>query len=310
MKLTSNAKFKLWLTVTLSLIVVGMIILGVFGFNQTVDYSDSYELNVKVEKNLGEANSIMTEKVEEFFNEKGIEDATYGRQQIADGEVLVYKFTADNVLFQDKTVLQELMTELENKIETAFNEKGGEVAGLQVEVNAYSATHYLNQKVWRFVIAISIAIVVMFIYVLIMEKVAGALTVLCTSVTSGVLTMAILALARIPAYPYLFATITASAMLASVISIGIVNRAKEISKNVANEGMSSKEVVESATKLSLLRIVFMAIALLIVALLLIIIGTGMLKLVGLHIIVIGATSIFTSYGFTEIFYGLFKKNKK
>ena len=44
MKKLNVNRFKLFLIVALSLLVVGMTLLGVFGFNQTVDYSDSYEI--------------------------------------------------------------------------------------------------------------------------------------------------------------------------------------------------------------------------------------------------------------------------
>ncbi len=313
MKMTSNVKFKLWITITLALIVAGMTILGIFGFNQTVDYSDSYELQVKVEKNLGDANVIMTEEVDKYFAEKGIKDAEYSRQSETDGEKLIYKFKSSEALFEDANGLDTIKSELKAKIEQAFVDRGSEQikhAGLQVEVNAYSATHVINQNVWKFVLAIGIAVVVMLVYIMIMEKVAGSLTVFFNTIIASILTIALMALTRIPAYPYLYGAIAISALLSSVISMVIVNRCKEIAKNVANEKMTAGEIVEKATSLSTLRIIFMGGAILVASLLLIILGTGMLKLMGLQLLVAGASSIFTSYGFTEIFYGLLKKTNK
>ena len=312
MKLTSSVKFKLWITITLALIVAGMTILGIFGFNQTVDYTDSYELQVKVEKNLGDANTIMTEEVDKYFAEKGIKDAAYSRQSQADGEKLIYKFTANNSLFNDANNLDVVKSELEAKIEKAFAERGSEQiknSNLQVEVNAYSATHYVNQNVWKFVLAIGIALVVMLIYVMIMEKVAGGLAVFFNSIIAGVLAISLSALARIPADPYLFATIATASLLSAVLSMVIVNRARELGKNVANEKLTAKELAEKATKASGVRVLFMAGAMLVASLLLIILGTGVLKLIGLHLLVAGVSSVFTAYGFTEIFYGALKTNK-
>lgn len=313
MKMTSNVKFKLWITITLALIVAGMTVLGIFGFNQTVDYSDSYELQVKVEKNLGDANVIMTEEVDKYFAEKGIKDAEYSRQSETDGEKLIYKFKSSEALFEDANGLDTIKSELKAKIEQAFVDRGSEQikhAGLQVEVSVYSATHVINQNVWKFVLAIGIAVVVMLVYIMIMEKVAGSLTVFFNTIIASILTIALMALARIPAYPYLYGAIAISALLSSVISMVIVNRCKEIAKNVANEKMTAGEIVEKATSLSTLRIIFMGGAILVASLLLIILGTGMLKLMGLQLLVAGASSIFTSYGFTEIFYGLLKKTNK
>lgn len=313
MKMTSNVKFKLWITITLALIVAGMAILGIFGFNQTVDYSDSYELQVKVEKNLGDANVIMTEEVDKYFAEKGIKDAEYSRQSETDGEKLIYKFKSSETLFEDASGLDTIKSELKTRIEQAFIDRGSEQiknAGLQVEVNAYSATHVINQNVWKFVLAIGIALVVMLVYVMIMEKVAGSLTVFFNAIIASILTIALMALTRVPAYPYLYGAIAISALLASVISMVIVNRCKEIARNVANEKMTASEIGAKATGLSALRVMFMGGAILVASLLLIILGTGMLKLMGLQLLVAGASSIFTAYGFTEIFYGLLKKTNK
>ncbi len=310
MKNILTTKFKLWIIIALALVVVGMTLLGIFGFNQTVYYDNAYELEVKVEKNLGEADAVMEAEIESYFKAEGIKYATYAYQKVDGGESLIYRFHKSSPLFSDSAKLEKVKLDLETKIETAFNTHGQELTGLQIEVSARSVVNYKNQNVFNFVLAGAIALVILFVYVLIMEKIVGGLTVLCNAVISGILSIALLAITRIPAMPYMLATIVASIILSSLISVVIINKCRELNKNVANEKTSVADIAKEATKSSLIRIIFIAAALLVASLLLIILGTGMIKLIGLHVIVAGVASLFTAYGFTEIFYNLFKKKRK
>ena len=312
MKKLNVNRFKLFLIVALSLLVVGMTLLGVFGFNQTVDYSDSYEIHVTVESNLGEAESVMKNVTENYFSEKDVKTVSYSFQELDEGETLIYKLKEQS-LFEDTLKLDEFKAELKTKIETAFNEKGGALSGLKITVDAYQTHAKINESVKGVIIASVIAIVACFVYLLFMEKLSGAVTMLVSSVGAALVAIAVIALARIPASPYLLATIMVSAILSGVLSVGIVHRSRELIKNVAYEKKPLNEVGEVALKDSKLRMLFVAIAILSCSLLLIILGTGYLKLLGLHIIVAGASALFVAFGFTTTLWAFFKgvgKNKK
>lgn len=312
MKKLNLDRFKLFVVVALVLLVVGMTLLGVFGFNQTVDYSDGYEITVKVESNLGDAESVMKGVANDYFEEKGIKMADYAFQELEDGEVLIYKLKNGSV-FKNTLELEDMKTELATKIETEFNEKGGALTGLNVTVETSTTHNRVNEDVKGVIIAGCVAIIVCTAYLFFMEKLSGALTALISSVCAAVLSVALVALARIPASPYIACTAVLSAVLAAILSIGIVNRGREISRNVAYEKSSYKEIGALAVKESVLRITFMAIALGCATLLLLILGTGYLKLLGLHVLVGGASALFTAFGLTDTLWSCFKnfgKNKK
>lgn len=305
MKNLKISKFKLFVVIALSLLVVGMTLLGIFGFNQTVDYGNGYEIQVQVESNLGDAESVMKSVSETYFKEKGIKTVSYGFQELEEGETLIFKLK-DGSAFEDTLKLEDIKAELKSKIETAFAENGGALTGLKVTVEAYSSYNAVNESVKGVIIASAISIVVCAIYLFFMEKLSGALTMLITAIGSALLTIAVLAIVRIPASPYALCTVMLSAILAGVLSVGIVNRSRQLLKSVAYEKSSYKEIGAVAVKESSLRIVFMAISILCASLLLIILGTGYLKLLGLHILVGGAVAIFTAYGFTDILWATFK----
>ena len=44
MKLNINSKYKLWIIITVSVLLVGFTLLAIFGFNQTPDYKTSKEV--------------------------------------------------------------------------------------------------------------------------------------------------------------------------------------------------------------------------------------------------------------------------
>ena len=54
-----NNKLKIWTVITLILIVAGMAIFGIFGFNQTVDYGNAYETDITVEQNVQKSGEIV-----------------------------------------------------------------------------------------------------------------------------------------------------------------------------------------------------------------------------------------------------------
>ncbi|MBQ9104192.1 MAG: hypothetical protein IJY57_03800 [Clostridia bacterium] len=312
MKNLKISKFKLFVVIALALLVVGMTLLGIFGFNQTVDYADGYEITVKVESNLGDAESVMKNVSDSYFDEKGIKTVSYAFQELEEGETLIFKLK-DGSVFEDTLKLEDIKAELKTKIETAFAEKGGALSGLQVTVDAFTSHNHANENVKGVVIASAIAIVACLIYLFFMEKLSGALTMLITSIGSALLSIAVIALARIPASPFVACTVMLSAILAGILSIGIVNRCRELTKSVVYEKSSYGEIGAVALKESNLRTIFMAISIVCASLLLIILGTGYLKLLGLHILVGGAAALFTAYGFTDVLWAFFKgfdKKKK
>jgi len=86
-------KMKYFVISSLVILVVGMTLLGIFGLNKPIDYSDSYEINVSIAIDDDSLKQEMKETADKYFEENGIIYASFQSQE--DGMSLVYKFTTD-----------------------------------------------------------------------------------------------------------------------------------------------------------------------------------------------------------------------
>lgn len=299
-------KLKLWTVVSLAIIVVGFVIFGIFGFNNTADYSSAYEINVSIEENLNNSGEIAYNTATTYLREQGVKYNKTSVQKINEGEIIVFK-VLDSSVISDKEKITAIESGLKDKILSAFSEKS---IDLDVEVKAFSTVHKLDEKIGYVCLAIGIAIVVVFLYVFFLEKLSASLTVLFNAIISFLLSFSILAITRIPVALYLIPTVITSALLSAILSLVIINRSNELIKNVANNKMSYTEITANATKLSQLRFAFICGATLLLSVLLLIFGGTYYRILGVMFEIASISALFTSYGFTEIIFPFLKSKKK
>lgn len=292
MKICKN---KLFIIITVALLVIGLALFGVFGMNNTVDYSKSYEINVSVDGNVGETSATMKSVSDSYLASKGFNDVDYAFQQTEDG-TLIYKFVND--------VSSVNVAELEAEITKALNNT------LVVTVKAYETVNFNDNQIGWIILACGLAIIASFIYTLFMEKLAGALTVIATSIISAVLFVAMMGITRIPAQPVLPAVILLSALLASVLSMGIVNRCREALKNVGNDKLSYAQVADKCSAQSRLRVIIVTCALALAGIALVALAPVYLKLAGIQLILSAIVSSFTAYAWSGIIWSALKAVKK
>ena len=299
-----SSKFKIWLIVTLVLIVAGMTIFGIFGFNQAVDYKDSYEVSVSVGVNVNDADKTIESASKDFFADKGLsvkEVATFN-----EGEKFVFKF--DSLSSEQ---IQAINTELKDTVQAKLTEKG--LGSLAVTVKT-SQTHAYNYKaIGAVVLALAIGAVVVFVYYLFLEKLAGALTVLCSAIISGLIYVSLSALTRVAVDPLGGTFLALSIILGGVLAGGVVSRCKELAKNVGNEKKPLVEISDMATSSSMTRFLFLSILIVVFAIVLIAIGSMMVKFAGLSLIIASASALFTAIAWSGLFWAYFKglsKTKK
>ena len=85
------AKMKWFIAVTLIVLVAGMAVFGFLGFNNSVDYSESYEINVRLEQNIDADKETMKTTADRFFADKGIKIVSSQMQD--DG--MIYKLASE-----------------------------------------------------------------------------------------------------------------------------------------------------------------------------------------------------------------------
>ena len=82
MKNRLTVTFKVILTIVLSLIVVGITVASIFGFNNVVDYKDSYEVVVGINQKIDDKAETAKNTAEKYFEAKGVTPVEYFTQKV------------------------------------------------------------------------------------------------------------------------------------------------------------------------------------------------------------------------------------
>ncbi|MCQ2387445.1 MAG: hypothetical protein MJ066_03240 [Clostridia bacterium] len=296
MKMNITSKFKIFLIITLSILVLGMVFLGVFGFNKAFDYKKHCEVSVSVDMDVENSADTVKNSAIKFFSDKNVK---YKKVDVLSddlGNTFVFSFK-DNVSFNEN--------ELQEAIKSSLEEKGLSRLNASVSIDNVSTT-VSEGKVGGVIIALAIVAVLSFVYTLIMEKFVSAVSVLASSVGASVLVLALLALARIPVLPYLSIYFISSYILTSILSLVLVNRYKEISKWEGAK-LSNEEIVNKASSQSVVRFSFIAGLFLVASVFMIAMGGKLLTAIGLATLVVDVVSVFTSFVWTPILWKSLKK---
>ena len=291
-----TSKFKIFICVAMVLLLAGMAILGFFGFNTTVDFNKSYEITVGVDQNVNNSAALTKQYAEEYMAEKGASFKCYSVQSLDDGNVYIYKFDKNTGI--DET---EFKTYLEGKLN---NDK------VFIEVAVSEVVAGTNTQVLNLALALAIGAVAIFVYLLFVEKLASALSVVLAGCGASLLFVALTALSRIPALPFLGACIALAFILSAIFASVITARLKEEVKNTANENLSEKEIADKAANKSILRIALLSIIVLVVAILFAALGRGYFIYLALQILIADVCSVCVAFFATPTLWTALKTQKK
>ncbi len=293
-------KYKLFIIITLVLVVVGMTLFGIFGFNNTVDFKDSYEVKVSIEQSVEDAKTTLKTSADEYLNSKDIKAVDYCAQQLDNGKTLVYKFDKD-VNIDD--------ADMKNFIQTKFDNSN--LVGITVNAE-YAFVRGNNPfNVGAVVLAVGIALVIAFLFMLIMEKLSGAVAMISTSVISAIAFISLLAIVRLPAEPVVAISIATAMVLSAVLSSTTVAKCSEKYKiasaqskpnafTVAEEVMASENMKYLVTAIIIL-VASVAISAFIVP---------YLMFAGIQLLLAGLVALAVSYFGCPLMWALIKGGKK
>ena len=274
--------------------VVGSALFGVFGFNQDVNFKKSYELNVTLKQNIGDASASMKTATNAYLEEKGLSAEDYAFQEIAKGETLVYKFK--------ENVSAEIdLNELEIRIQNAVKDETGSAITADAVFNEVTPNHFRYD--YMAIIGIAVILVVLFIYFVFLNKLAGAVSLLVSVIISMLMFVALVGGTRMYAGDFVGASMLLTAVLTGVYTLMTVEYAQEYSKNVGNDKLSYYDLANKGTsKVWLIAIV--------VAGLLVAGGVALTLLVdlavGVQLAVTGIVSAFASIGFGGFMWAVIK----
>lgn len=291
----NSTKFvKIFAIITVVLIAAGFALFGVFGFNQDVNYKQSFELNVTLEESIGESADAMKTAADAYLEECSVTHSKYAFQQAGDGKTLIYKFETDVSSSIDLSVMAD-------KIETAVKEKTS--IDLEATVKFFDVTtnHY-NQKL-LVLAGVAIIIVVLFIYEIFTHKLAGAVSMLVGTVISVLLYMALVGGTRIFAGEFVGVGMLLTATLTGAYIAAITAHANDAVKNVGNDKRSYFDLANEGTaKVTPYALGVAGLALLAgIALSLLVSASA-----GIQLVITGVVSAFTAYAFGGFMWAVVK----
>ena len=307
MKFSINSKYKLWIIITVAVLLVGFVLLAVFGFNQTPDYKASKEVVVTMDNQLDATIEEFETISNKYLSNAGIKVYDYATKKL-DGPIgkysIIYKVDADvvNAKQMEAYVNSELqkLNHNEVNVEVAFNDL---------------VKPFEDSQIGWICLAIGLTAIAVFVYLFFMEKIASALSVLASSFMATLLFIAIVGGARIPAEPFVGAVGALTFALSSFLSTGMVSRFKEeIKINESRESkkdkLSFREIADKSAIDSLLRYAFVLCAVAVAGIVMIAIGSAYVKFLGIQLIVAGISAVFASFIGVPLLWPVLKNFKK
>ena len=289
-------KIKWFVVSCLIILVVGMTVLGIFGLNKPIDYKESYEINVSIAIDDDSLKQTMKQTADKYFEDEGIIVASFQSQE--DGMSLIYKFKQDQT-----SVIEELKSIISAKL--SATEQPHELA----VVSNYVSQDSLVQPL-KVLLAYGIAIVAIFLYMLIMNKLASAVAVICSSVASVIAFIAVMAITRIPAVPYFELTAMLAGALGALLSVSTVGRYREELKKTTTNKFSVNEIADTVANTESKKYIYILVAVLIAGLSVAAFFTRYMLIIGGQIIVAGLVSAVCAYFMTPILWTAIKGKHK
>ncbi len=208
-------KLPIWLAISAVVIIAGIILTVLLGFNTAAERPDNLQLEVKYDITVVNSEQLQ-DKLESYCeevlksNSLTVSDLqkTKGTGESGEKGALNYYFTSEI----SAETQEKVKTELETKLEADNDLNGAYTVYLAWHTETVtSATDYI----WRG--AIAVGVVAGLIYLGIRFGLGCALTGLALSLHDALFTLAVLAIARIPVYasaPLLYASVAALLSLA------------------------------------------------------------------------------------------------
>ncbi len=298
----STRKFKITFIIMLAVILAGMAVLGIFGLNNTADFSAAYEVHVGIDQNIDGSPEVVDTAARDYFTSVGVKISDYATQTLDDGATYVYKLNSLGDLVEE---------DLQRAIDGAIADS--EFSNLVGSVDVYSTAVGDNTEDYLYVLlAIGIAVVAYFIYSLIAEKAAGGVAVLCVSVFSALVYISFVAITRVPEAPVFGAVLAGTIALSSLLAAGMCNRFRETEKLVTEEKLTPADIAQKGASMSVKRMNFMLVGFAAAAVAFAVCGilfSYYLAFFGAHLLIAAVSAYFTSMTVTPAIWSAVKGTK-
>lgn len=279
--------------ISLCIILIAVVIVSIFNFNLGTDFTGGKIIDVKIGSELDKKENYreIQSQIETILNSEGFKIKSIQLESTSEDATVVVKFVYSNKInsSNEQTKLENLQTKLSGNLKLNNVSLAPEVS----EVKNFSAT--LNSS--NIILAISTilgTLALATIYLAIRFKLVSALTILCVSVHDVLLMLSVVCLTRIEINAGFLVAIMLTVIL-SLISSTIMfdklkeNKARELYKDLSSESLANLTIIETFKRISLIMLLV-----LIIAVLMLIIGTNPIRILSLPLIIAVLSSYYSS----------------
>ena len=332
-------KFKIFLAISLVIILAGVVMLFVKGMNVGIDFSGGAKLEIQLSSFAGDsdARDIIDGEVSKFLQESGLKKVGAVQTSPSEGGV-TYEYRLSYYHNGDlKTAEQEqefmafiqgdlyddtnngLCGELQTKLDELFKTNETLVAkGAVLDENAVTA-HTVGATasgslLRNACIALLVAVVIMLIYIVIRFTLSSALASICALVHDVLIMIALTVIFQIPVNSTFIAAIITIVGYSINATIVVFDRIREESKQESNKDKTDAEIANYSIVKTLGRSILTTLTTLVMVVFLAIFSVSTIKEFIIPIIfglIAGAySSVFLASSFWTIFRKVGKKSKK
>jgi SecD/SecF fusion protein len=233
-----------WLAISSAVIIAGIILYCLFGFNMQTEFPTAkrFEVTYDTVITIGENTEEELQKLcEDIFAQNGLTVKQKQKYEVTGGGVLEYTFEA--------TASDEALAKAEEAVAAALNAQEGIYADADTFVTVHKTENRAFAEAnWRGAIAVAVGCVVALVYLGVRFGVVNGVTGLIACLHDALFTLSLFAICRIPVYAYaplLFGAIAAavSLILWTVQSM----KMRENFKDPSYAGMTVAEAVEESS---------------------------------------------------------------
>lgn len=299
-------RFWIWLSIPLAIILIGAIVGLVFGINIGMDFTGGTSIEINLNGNYAENNADYTafyDDINDILASKGIDANIRRAESDSDTKVYVeYKKVVDDM----EALNDELVVELRASYKQYFT--GDEASNIKL---TEKSTPSVNETLARAVIAISVAAVIMLIYICIRFDWKSGLSAVVTLVINTLVMIAMTVVCRIEINMTFIAAVITIIGYSINATIVIFDRIRENKKKAMHaEGKTYlKDIANISIRESFTRTVYTTVTTLVTIAVLAIIAVASIQEFALPIIFGLLIGIFSSIFIAPALWVLFSGDK-
>ena len=244
-------KLPIFLAISAVILIAGIVLFALFGFNYDAQAGKSFEVTYDAVVTIAGGEERVEEICEDTFESLGIgyEKKSEAAPAIDSSSLSSTGDVTVRYLFAEDTSADALRS-AQDAVESVI---AGEFAGADVYivVRTQGAALFFGEPAWRGTVALAVAAVVVLVYIGFRFGWGRALSGLCLTVHDVLLTLALLAITRIPvafATPLLFAA--AAAVISLLLWMVQCMKMREMFKDPAFRTMDAEDAVNECGKTS------------------------------------------------------------